>query len=138
MSGSNKELSGCRVLIVEDEYFLANDLEAALKSSGASVIGPIGDFDDAMHQAANDGFDIAIIDINLHNEMAYPIADELIRQRIPFVFCTGYDPVVIPHRFAGVKLWQKPFEASEIVEEIERLYRTRPPRDHTKGRLNRP
>lgn len=125
MSGSNKELSGCRVLIVEDDYFLATDLEAALNSEGASIIGPIGHLDDAVRRAADDGFDLAILDINLHDEMAYPIADELVRQRIPFVFCTGYDPIVIPQRFTDVKVWQKPFDASEIAEHVARLYRTR-------------
>ncbi len=29
---SNRGLIGCRVLILEDEYFLANDLEKALRA----------------------------------------------------------------------------------------------------------
>ncbi|OKO74603.1 chemotaxis protein CheY [Bradyrhizobium sp. NAS80.1] len=121
MSGSNKELTGCRVLIVEDEYFLANDLEEALKSRGANIIGPFGDFDAAYRRAARDHFDVAIIDVNLHDKTAYPIADELVRQRIPFVFYTGYGSDIIPERFADVKRFQKPFDPLELVEDIGRL-----------------
>jgi DNA-binding response OmpR family regulator len=123
MSDRHNRLSGCRVLIVEDEYFLANDLEEALKSHGASIVGPFGDFDAAYRRAARDHFDVAIIDINLRSETAYPIADELVRQRIPFVFYTGYASNVIPERFAGVKLWRKPFDPLELVEDIGRLCR---------------
>jgi DNA-binding NarL/FixJ family response regulator len=116
-------LDGCRVLILEDEYFLAHDLEAALKSAGATVIGPIGNLDEGLSQVAADSFDMAIVDIKLHGEKSYVFADELIRRRIPFVFCTGYEPSVIPQRYAGMRLWQKPCEASEISEEIGRMRR---------------
>lgn len=116
-----KQLNGCRVLIVEDEYFLANDLENAFKARGAIIVGPIGDFGEAYDQAVRDGFDLAVIDIDLRGEKAYPIADELMRHGVPFVFCTGYDSKVIPHRFAGVRLCQKPLDASELIDEIARL-----------------
>ena len=122
-SDRDNKLNSCRVLILEDEYFPANDLEKALISHGASIIGPFGDFDAAYRQAARDHFDVAVIDINLHDKTAYPIADELMRQRIPFVFYTGYDSNVIPERFAGVKLWQKLFDPLELVQDIGRLCR---------------
>jgi DNA-binding response OmpR family regulator len=123
---SHDDLNGCRVLIVEDEYFLADDLERALKTRGAKVIGPYSELQAAYRRAARDHFDVANIDINLHDEMAYPIADELSRQGIPFIFCSGYNAAAIPSRFAGVKLWQKPFDAAALVDDIRHLYRRRP------------
>jgi DNA-binding response OmpR family regulator len=119
----NKQLSGCRVLIVEDEYFVANDLEEALKACGANVVGPIADYSEAYHQAVHDQFDLALLDINLRNKETYPIADELIRQGVPFIFCTGYDRKLIPERFAGVRLCSKPFKMSELIDQIELLCR---------------
>ena len=116
-------LNGCRVFIVEDEYFLANDLEEALVARGARIVGPYSNFEAAYRRAARDHFDVAIIDINLRDKAAYPIADDLIQQRIPFVFCTGYGDRSIPERFAGVKVWQKPFDLSKVIEDIELLYR---------------
>jgi DNA-binding response OmpR family regulator len=118
---SVKGLKGCRVLIVEDEYFLASDLEKALEEHGAIVLGPIGNLAEALPQAEHDGFDVAILDINLHDEAAYPIADELMRQGIPFAFYTGYGAKVIPERFANVMLLQKPFVMLGLVEHIALL-----------------
>lgn len=116
-------LTGYRVLIVEDEYFLANDLERALKDRGATIVGPCSDFDNVCLNAARDHFDIAVIDIKIHGKSSYPIADELIRQRIPFVFCTGYSAGVIPKRFAAVKVWHKPFDTAALVEHLGMLCR---------------
>ena len=111
-------LKDCRVLIVEDEYFLADDLKKALEAQGATVVGPIADFEEACDQVKHDGFDVAVLDINLRNQAAYPLADELMRQEIPFIFYTGYDAQIIPQRFANVTIWQKPFDPSDLIEQI--------------------
>ena len=83
-------LAGCRVLVLEDEYFLASDLKDALIARGAEVIGPIPDLDSAWEQVAAGGFDVAIIDVNLHDHETYRVADELQRAGIPLLFATGY------------------------------------------------
>ena len=51
MKGSDNKLSGCRVLIVEDEHLLAMDLEDTLKTHGARIIGPYGNLDAACRRA---------------------------------------------------------------------------------------
>src|SRR5215831_1250796 len=81
-------LAGCRILIVEDEWFLADDVHVALKSLGANVIALVGDLDEALDLLANGGFDIAVIDINLRGHPAFTIANQLQRLGIPFVFAT--------------------------------------------------
>ncbi|MDA9427130.1 response regulator [Bradyrhizobium sp. CCBAU 53380] len=117
---SASELRGCRDLVIEDEYFLASDLEKALKSHGAQIVGPVAELDVAYQLAKQDHFDVAVIDIKLHDEMAYPIADELVRQGI---FSTGYEPRFIPKRFEGTTVWQKPFDPQELVRDVDRLFR---------------
>jgi DNA-binding response OmpR family regulator len=114
-------LSGCRVLVLEDEYFLAADLKKALSAAGAEVIGPIADFDSAHNQAAEGGFDVAIIDINLFDRATYSIADALQRAKVPFVFATGYSREAIPVRFHDVVCWEKPYDLPKLVEDVERL-----------------
>jgi DNA-binding NtrC family response regulator len=114
-------LKRCRVLIVEDEYFIANDLARALQFRGAEIIGPVSQLHDAQQQVAEDGFDVAVIDINLGGELAYVIADELQIQQIPFVFATGYEVETIPSRFGQVGRWVKPFELDAIINDIGRL-----------------
>jgi len=62
------DLNRCRVLVVEDEYLLAYDLEKALRDHGADVVGPIANLSEALSQVRRDGFDVAAIDINLHGQ----------------------------------------------------------------------
>src|SRR5215470_8727975 len=81
---NEQPLTGCRVLIVEDEYLLADDLRVALKSLGANVIALVGDLDEALDLLAHGGFDVAVIDINLRGDLAFTIADQLQRRGIPF------------------------------------------------------
>jgi DNA-binding NtrC family response regulator len=114
-------LTGCRVLIVEDEYYIASELDGALTDHGATVIGPIAELSEAMAQVKRDGFDVAMVDINLRDELAWSIADELMRQHIPFGFATGYSREVIPDRFHNVKFWDKPFLIQRIVDDLAGL-----------------
>jgi CheY-like chemotaxis protein len=116
-------LSGCRVLVVEDEWFLADDLRVALKSLGADVIALAGDLDDARDQLAHGEFDVGIIDIKLRGREAFDVADQLQRREIPFVFSTGYGAHVIPIRFADVIRWEKPFEPQVVLRDLVRLWR---------------
>ena len=114
-------LQGCRVLVVEDEYFLADDLRSELEAHGASVIGPVGNLPDALAEVERDGFDVAIIDINLHDEPAFVLADKLVRQNVPFFFTTGYGQDAIPSRFDNVVRWEKPYVTRQVAEEVRRF-----------------
>jgi len=116
---------GCRVLIVEDEWFLASDLQTALRSAGADVIALVGDVADAHAQVALGGFDVGVIDINLRGHDAFGIADELQRQGKPFLFFTGYSADLIPKRFAKVSRVEKPFDSRELAECVLQLWHRR-------------
>jgi DNA-binding NtrC family response regulator len=117
----NQRLKGCRVLVIEDEYFLADDLDRVLRDEGAEVIGPVGSRSEAMTLIDRDGFDIAVIDLNLRDESAYPLADELDRQGIPFIFATGYASAMIPEKYSRILRWEKPYELEDIVEGLAPL-----------------
>jgi response regulator RpfG family c-di-GMP phosphodiesterase len=125
MNSSDNKLNGCRVFIVEDEHLLAMDLEDTLKAHGARIVGPYGEVYAAFRRAELDHFDVGIVDINLRDQAAYPVADELTRQRIPFFFCTGYPADVVPERFAGVRVFQKPIDTLEVVEYVGLLWQQR-------------
>lgn len=119
---NEQPLAGCRVLIVEDEWFLADDLRAALKSLGANVIALIGDLDEALDLLARGGFDVAVIDINLRGDLGFTIADQLQQQGIPFVFSTGYSANQIPAQFADVIRWEKPFNPQVVLKDVVQLW----------------
>lgn len=68
------DLSGKRLLVVEDEYMIASDLSRTLEEAGAEVIGPAGSIKDALDilEDESDRLDGAVLDINLRDERVYP------------------------------------------------------------------
>ena len=118
---NEQSLAGYRILVVEDEYFIARELKDLLQTQGAEVVGPLGNLDQAMKQVERDGFEVAVLDINLQGVEGYPIADELKRQGVPFVFASAYSEDRIPIRFADVHLWEKPYSERALIEDIRRL-----------------
>ncbi len=110
-----KLLRGRRVLVVEDDYFLADDMRAAFEGAGAEVLGPVGRVKDALDLLDGcDRLDGAILDINLSGEKVYDVADALQARAIPFVFATGYDAETIPAQFASVTRYEKPIEPLKV------------------------
>jgi CheY-like chemotaxis protein len=107
-----------RLLVVEDEYFVAEELAHAFEDRGASVVGPAPTIRDALTLIAQQPLDGAILDINLHGEMVYPVADELASRGIPFVFATGYDKTVLPSRFSTIKLCEKPADPNLVLDSL--------------------
>jgi DNA-binding response OmpR family regulator len=85
----NSPLSGVRVLVVEDDWLLAMDLEDTLIDAGAVVAGRCQTLDDAMARANVDDFTIAVLDFSLGPDMASPVARRLVRRGVPFIFYTG-------------------------------------------------
>jgi two-component SAPR family response regulator len=116
-------LAGRRVLVVEDEYFLAEDLAKALKQLGAQVVGPVGDPEEGLDLLAREDIDAAIVDINLRGEMVFQIADQLRSRGIPFAFSTGYEKRVIPLEFQNIEHWEKPVNAGALARSMTRLLR---------------
>lgn len=115
-------LEGCRILIVEDEYYLADDARSMLSDAGADVLGPVATAADAAQRiGAEPRIDAVLLDVNLRGEMAFGVAAELQGRAIPFVFVTGYDQAVIPNRFAGTHRVQKPVNARNLVRLLESI-----------------
>ena len=112
-------LAGRRVLMVEDEYFLADDMRQAFEGGGIEVLGPVGRLEEALalveRAAAIDG---AVLDVNLHDVMVFPVADALSERGVPFVFATGYEQSAIPARFTDVRRCEKPVEPRQIATAL--------------------
>jgi len=111
-------LAGRRVLVVEDEYFIAQDLQRGLEEAGAEVIGPVADPHAALDLIARQPLDFAVLDINLMGGINFSVATELTARKIPFLFATGYEPTTLPPQFQQVGLWRKPFEVDALSVAI--------------------
>jgi CheY-like chemotaxis protein len=112
------ELQGLRVLVVEDEFLVAMDIELMLRQCGCAVVGPIGDLATALRAVQEGGFDLALLDVNVGGQPVTAVAEALRVHAVPMVFCTGYQAANIPHRFAGAPTLQKPFQVGDMVAAL--------------------
>jgi CheY-like chemotaxis protein len=108
------ELRGLRVLVVEDEFLVALELETMLHGLGAEVIGPLGGLDQAVACARQEALDLALLDVNVGGRLVTPVAEALAARAIPFVFCTGYGAASLPGRYAAVPILMKPCQVHEL------------------------
>lgn len=111
-----------RILIVEDEYYLAADLAEALRERGGEVVGPVGTFEEAMAVIAEGGIDSAVLDMNLRGEMSFAVAETLDAAGIPYVIATGYSGQSLPEALRDKPRIEKPFRP----EQLARLVMTTP------------
>lgn len=119
---AEQKLQGLRILVVEDEYLLADDLSEALMEAGAEVLGPIASIEGAIaFIAAEASINAGVLDVNLRGEMVFPVADALRVRGIPFVFATGYDGWALPERFADAPRVEKPFKGLRVAAVLGAL-----------------
>ena len=110
-------LQNRRVLVVEDDFLIGDALTEVLESQGAVVIGPIGWTVEALAvvQERAPRFDIAVLDVDLHGERSYPIADALVSRGIPFVFTTGYNADAVEPAYRAHRRYEKPLSGMALV-----------------------
>ena len=84
------ELAGRRLLVVEDEFFVAEHIAMLLEDFGCEVVGPVGTIDQALAYVAEGALDGALLDANLDGASSAPIAEALRAGSVPFVVVTGY------------------------------------------------
>jgi DNA-binding response OmpR family regulator len=124
-SASPGPLLGRRVLVIEDEYFLADDIERTLSALGARVLGPFGELKEATDLVDRDiAIDAAVVDINLRNEMVFPLARILRARKVPFVFTTGYDSSSVDVEFQDVRVWEKPLDIAAMARELTSMIKS--------------
>jgi len=80
-----------RVLIVEDEFLIALELESTLRSVGYHVLGPVATVQEALELLRTESPDAAVLDVNLAGERVTPVAELLRAMSVPFVLSSGYD-----------------------------------------------
>jgi CheY-like chemotaxis protein len=110
-------LRGRRVLLVEDDFLVAQTMRDALEDMGMTVVGPIGWVEEALQfiEANPGAFDTAVIDINLHGAHSYPVADLLRARQVHFVFTTGYSSSAISERFRAYPRCEKPISRAALA-----------------------
>ena len=116
---SAPSLEGRRVLVAEDEWFLAVEMEDVLRGLQATVVGPVPSVAEALRLIeAGPRPDVALLDVNLGGEMVYPMADRLLAEGVPVILTTGYAERDLPARYAHLPRLEKPVEVAQMVREV--------------------
>ncbi|MEY4983733.1 MAG: hypothetical protein RIR62_1999 [Pseudomonadota bacterium] len=111
-------LQGRRILIVEDDFFQAEDLARALEEAGATVEGPAGSLAEALDLVTRlPHLDHAILDVTLRRARVDAVADILRRRAVPFCFLTGAEPARLVRRY-GVAVFAKPAATEAIIAHL--------------------
>ena len=116
-------MSRCRVLVVEDEMLVAAMLEEILETMGYEVIGPVGRLQGALSLAKTAEIDAALLDLNLHGESAYPVAQVLMERGVPCVLLTGCGGDGIPSAYRDWTVLTKPFPTRALLDALRALVR---------------
>jgi CheY-like chemotaxis protein len=120
--GATRRLAGKRILVVEDDFIIARLLADMLDDHGASVVGPVGRLPQALALVDREPIDAAVLDINLAGTMVFPLASELNRRNVPFLFATGYaDRVSYPPDLQDATEIRKPYSETQLLEALERV-----------------
>jgi two-component SAPR family response regulator len=115
-------LEGRRILIVEDEYLVAMELEQILGSLGAEVVGPFGRLEPALAVMRHEGVDGAVLDVRLDGAMISEVAAPLIGRGVPIVLTTGYERDQLPPELRALPLVRKPFTEQALRQAVEQMF----------------
>lgn len=120
----NDILAGRRVLIVEDDPFIAMALEDTLLDFGMRPAGIASNLREAERLARDSLFDVALLDVNIGHDTIDPVADVVAARGLPFVFTTGHGRAGLPEAYRDRAIVEKPFYVEEILralrEELQR------------------
>ena len=118
-----------RVLVIEDEFLIADMLGCILDDMGCEALGPFSHVDDALKALPSIEPDAAIVDLMLAGQTAYPIAKMLSDRNIPFGFASGTDVEHSTSEWANHHFIAKPYTSEDVAALIRRLLPTFTPQN---------
>lgn len=119
-------LDGLKVLLLEDQLVIALDAESMLQTCGAGSVDTTSTASEALRTLVATRPDIAVLDVNLGSGNSFPVAEELRRRKIPFIFATGYgDHTIIPKSMADIPVVRKPYDPDALAATMARALAAR-------------
>lgn len=113
------------ILVVEDEWLIADTIDQALVDAGYRTIGPAATVEEALALIASERCDAALLDVNLGFEKSYPVVDRLIDLQIPHLLLTGYSRGDLPERYRESGIVDKPLAARTLIAALNALLAAR-------------
>jgi len=116
-------LAGRKILVVEDNYLIAEHVRSVLVDEGCDVLGPAARVAQALDLTREaEAIDGAVLDVNLGEHLCFAVAAVLAERSVPFVFLTGYDDHrIIPAEYAARPVLPKPLDEGRLVAVVAAL-----------------
>ena len=121
---NRQTMSKVKILVVEDELIIAEDIRMMLEDLGYEVIGTVPDYSEAIELMDKNLPDVVLIDILLAGEKDGITLAETIREKfnLPFIFITSHSDTATVERAKSVHpdgYLVKPFEKKDLYTSIE-------------------
>lgn len=117
---ATSRLHGKRVLVVEDETLIYLLLEDMLRELGCGDVQHASGVAEALAMLDHGAVpDVAVLDVNLAGEQAFPVARQLRAAGVPFLFATGYGRHGLPSEWSPKPIIQKPFRLETLASALE-------------------
>lgn len=111
-------LENQHILIVEDEFLIALDLEETVHEAGAQAVGPVGTVGEALALLAQQNVSGAILDMNLGSELSTAIAEQLQQREVPFIYHSGQSDLLSDPSWPKAPVVSKPATPTALVEAL--------------------
>lgn len=118
MADVGEGLAGRRVLIVDDETYVAMMLEDMLQDLGCTVVGVAQNLDAGLELARRAEADVAVLDVNVGGKLITPVAQTLDERGIPLLFSTGYGAAGLGTEWRGRPVLPKPFAIEDLARAL--------------------
>jgi CheY-like chemotaxis protein len=110
-----------RVLVVEDEWLIAEDTASCLRAAGYPVVGPVASVAAALRLVNAGEIDVALLDVQLNGETSLAVAQTLLDRGAPFAFMTGFGARDVAASFRQCKFVSKPVSQATILSTLAEL-----------------
>jgi len=114
-------LQGAKVLVLDDEWLVADQTAQYLGEAGMEVIGPFYALDEARDFAADSKVDLAVLDYNIDGTPVTPLVEDLQAKGVPVIIVSGYGSrLELPQGTLGVDFMPKPVARASLIERAAR------------------
>ena len=112
------DLTGLRILLVEDSPVVSDSSEDMLHDFGCEVVGPAGTMAVALELAEQEEIDAAVVDVNIRGGKAFPLLRLLAERKIPFLLTSGYADWTMPDEWHDRPRLPKPYTPTMLRERL--------------------
>lgn len=113
------------VILVEDELFVALDVQMTIEEMGLSVLGPhtsLAEAEQALGGTLPEKVVCAVLDVQLRDGEVFPLADRLAAAAVPIIFHSGHaDPHRLEGRYPGVTVCEKPCAPGTLRKALQKM-----------------